>query len=197
MDNRTELLKQIKDEVLDLKDSPLYQERLKNKVFPVIGEGDHHAKVMFVGEAPGKNEAATGRPFVGAAGKILDELLASAGIDRKSIYITNIVKDRPPFNRDPLPEEIEIYGPFLDRQISIIKPEAIVTLGRFAMTYIMQKFGLEDQLGPIGKLHGKTFEAKVDYGQVKIIPLYHPAVAVYNSNTKGMLVEDFKILKNI
>jgi len=94
--NRKELLKQIKDEVMVLKSSPLYAERTKNKVFPVIGEGDHFAKIMFVGEAPGKNEAATGRPFCGAAGKILDELLASVAIDRKSVYITNIVKDRPP-----------------------------------------------------------------------------------------------------
>src|SRR5438876_1787730 len=121
-DNRTELMKQIKDEVLLLKDSPLYAERVKNQVFPVIGEGSHHAAIMFVGEAPGKNEAKTGRPFVGAAGKILDEMLAHVGIDRKEIYITNIVKDRPPFNRDPLPDEIEIYGPFLDRQIEIIQP---------------------------------------------------------------------------
>jgi uracil-DNA glycosylase len=197
MDDRMELLRKIKDEVLNLKDSPLYKERQKNKVFPVIGEGDHQAKIMFVGEAPGKNEAATGRPFVGAAGKILDELLNSAGIDRKSVYITNIVKDRPPFNRDPLPEEIEAYGPFLDRQINIIQPEIIATLGRFSMTYIMQRFGLENELGPIGKLHGKNFETKMDYGKVKIIPLYHPAVAVYNSNTKTLLIEDFKILKNI
>ena len=126
--DRTELLKRIKDEVINLKKSPLYQERIKNNVFPVIGEGSHQAKIMFVGEAPGRNEAKTGRPFCGAAGKILDELLASAGIDRKDIYITNIVKDRPPSNRDPLPEEIKIYGPFLDRQIEIIQPEVLATM---------------------------------------------------------------------
>src|SRR3989344_6902106 len=108
--DRTELLRKIKDEVINLKNSQLYKERIKNKVFPVIGEGNHHAKIIFVGEAPGRNEAKTGRPFCGAAGKILDELLASVGIDRKNVYITNIVKDRPPFNRDPLPEEIKVYG---------------------------------------------------------------------------------------
>src|SRR3989344_3381944 len=118
--DRTELLRKNNDEVINLNKSPLYKERIKNKVFPVIGEGSHHAKIMFIGEAPGRNEAATGRPFCGASGKILDELLASIGIDRKDVYVTNIVKDRPPFNRDPLPEEINAYGPFLDRQIEII-----------------------------------------------------------------------------
>src|SRR4051812_29063692 len=123
--DRDVLLKEIEDEVMNLKSSPLYSERIKNKVFPVIGEGDNFAKIMFIGEAPGKNEAATGRPFCGAAGRILDELLASVNISRKDVYITSIVKDRPPFNRDPLPEEIESYGPFLDRQIEIIQPKFI------------------------------------------------------------------------
>lgn len=193
--DRTELLRKIKDEVINLKESPLYKERIKNKVFPVIGEGSHHAKIMFIGEAPGRNEAATGKPFCGAAGKILDELLASVGIDRKDIYITNIVKDRPPFNRDPLPEEIEIYGPFLDRQIEIIRPEVIATLGRFPMDYIMRKFGLETQLLSISQMHGKTFDAEVSYGKIKIIPLYHPAVAIYNRTTKDVLLKDFQVFK--
>src|SRR3990167_3866535 len=113
--DRTELLRQINDEVINLKKSPLYKERIKNKVFPVVGEGSHYAKIMFIGEAPGKNEAKTGRPFCGASGKILDELLVSVGIDRKDVYITNIVKDRPPLNREPLPKEIKTYGQFLDR----------------------------------------------------------------------------------
>src|SRR3989344_3034494 len=129
-DNREEVLSKIKEEIVNLNKSPLYKIRIKNKVFPVIGEGSHHAKIIFIGEAPGRNEAATGRPFCGAAGKVLDELLASVNIERKDVYITNIVKDRPPFNRDPLPEEIKVYGPFLDRQIEIIQPEVIATLGR-------------------------------------------------------------------
>lgn len=195
MDNRTEQLKTIKNEVLNLKESPLYGERIKNKVFPVIGEGSHYAKIMFVGEAPGRNEAATGKPFCGAAGRILDELLASANINRKDVYITNIVKDRPPFNRDPLPEEIEIYSPFLDKQINIIKPEILATLGRFSMDYIMKKFKLSLQLKPISQMHGKMFEAESEYGKIKIIPLYHPAVAIYNNTTKDILMKDFKILK--
>ena len=196
MMDRTELLRKIKDEVINLKESPLYEERIKNKVFPIIGEGSHHAKIMFVGEAPGRNEAATGRPFCGAAGKILDELLTSVGIDRKDVYITNIVKDRPPFNRDPLPEEIKIYGPFLDRQIEIIQPEVIATLGRFSMDYIMRKMGLEAQLKSISQMHGKIFDAETPQGKIKVIPLYHPAVAIYNRTTKGELIKDFQVLKD-
>lgn len=205
-DNRKELpigstrdfrLKQIRDEVWNLKESPLYKERIKNKVYPVIGEGNHYAKIMFIGEAPGKNEAKTGRPFCGAAGKILDELLESAKIKREDVYITNIVKDRPPFNRDPLPNEIKAYAPFLDKQLEIIQPKVIATLGRFSMKYIMEKFGLADMLQPISKLHGKTFKAKASYGEIFIVPLYHPAVAVYNNSTKDTLKEDFKVLKNL
>ncbi|MBI2057378.1 MAG: uracil-DNA glycosylase [Candidatus Yanofskybacteria bacterium] len=195
VNNRTELLRKIKEEIITLKKSPLYAERVKNKVFPVIGEGSHNSQIMFVGEAPGKNEAATGRPFCGASGKILDELLDSAGIKRQDVYVTNIVKDRPPFNRDPLPEEIRVYGPFLDRQIEIIQPAVIATLGRFSMDYVMRKFSLEHLLQPISKMHGKVFEAETSYGKIKIVPLYHPAVAVYNANSKDELKKDFQVLK--
>ena len=195
MNNRTEQLRKIKDEIVNAKNSPLYNFRIKNKFFPVIGEGSHYAKILFIGEAPGKNEALTGRPFCGAAGKVLDELLASIGIDRKEIYVTNIVKDRPPFNRDPLPEEIEYYAPFLDRQIETIKPEVIATLGRFSMAYIMKKFGFESELKSISIIHGKIFSIETSYGKIKIIPLYHPAVAIYNNNTMEILKKDFEILK--
>lgn len=196
-ENRTDLMRKIKDEILVLKESPLYQERVKNKVFPVIGEGSHDAKIMFIGEAPGKNEAQTGRPFCGAAGKILDELLDSISLNRKKVYVTNIVKDRPTLNRDPSAEEIELYAPFLDRQINIIQPKAIATLGRFSMEYIMKKFGLEDQLKPISQVRGQAFETMSDYGPLKIIPLYHPAVALYNRNELETLKNDFKILNQI
>ncbi len=188
-------MKKIKDEVLDLSASPLYKYRTENKYFPVIGEGSHNAKIMFVGEAPGRNEAKTGRPFCGAAGKILDELLAVVGFDRKNIYITNIVKDRPPQNRDPLPEEIEIYGPFLDRQIEIIQPKVIATLGRYSMVYIMKKFGLDLEIEPIGQAHGKAYKAQASYGEIDIVALYHPAVAVYNRQTIGVMKKDIEILK--
>lgn len=193
--NRTELLRQIKDEVINGKNLPLYEERIRSGNFPVIGEGSHSAEIMFIGEAPGRNEAATGRPFCGAAGKILDELLESVGIKREDVYVTNIVKDRPNANRDPLPNEIKAYGPFLDRQIEIIQPKIIATLGRFSMQYIMEKFNLNNELKPISQIHGKVFTAKSSYGDIKIIPLYHPAVVVYNINTKDTLKEDFKALK--
>ena len=194
--NRTELLRSIKDEIVAGKHLPLYEERIKNGVFPVIGEGDHYAKIMFIGEAPGRNEAEQGRPFCGTAGRILDELLVSTDIPRKDVYVTNIVKDRPPMNRDPLPDEIEAYASYLDRQIEIIRPEVIATLGRFSMAYIMNKFGLNFQLESISRMHGKTFEAQTSYGTIKIIPLYHPAVAVYNNRMKEILVNDFRVLRN-
>lgn len=192
-------MKAIRDEVLVLKNSPLYEYRISKGYFPVIGEGSHDAKIVFVGEAPGQNEAKTGRPFCGAAGKILDELLAGAGIDRKAVYITNIVKDRPPENRDPLPSEIESYGPFLDRQIQIIQPRVIATLGRYAMNYIMKKFDLEFEIEPIGRAHGKVYKTKTVYGGIEtpidIIALYHPCVAIYNRTTLPTLKADFEIMK--
>lgn len=191
--SKTIELRKIKDEVFDLKISPLYQYRLDNNYYPVLGEGNHHASIMFIGEAPGRNEAKTGRPFCGSAGKLLDELLKSINLKREDVYITNIIKDRPPENRDPLPEEIEIYGPFLDRQIDIIKPKFIVTLGRFSMSYIMNKFNLNEQSNLIGNIHGLLFEVNSNF---KIIPLYHPAAAIYNQNLKQVLFDDFKKLKN-
>lgn len=188
-------MKKIKDELLDLKKSPLYAYRTENNYFPVIGEGSNDAKIMFVGEAPGKNEAKTGRPFCGAAGKILDELLATVIIDRKDVYITNIVKDRPQKNRDPLPEEIEVYGPFLDRQIEIIQPKVIASLGRYAMGYIMKKFGLDLELEPISKAHGKAYKAQASYGSIEIVTLYHPCVAIYKRSTLDILKKDFEVLR--
>lgn len=197
LSERTAELKQIRDEVLNLKLSPLYEYRRQNNYLPVIGEGSHEAKIMFVGEAPGRNEAKTGRPFCGVAGKVLDDLLASVGIPRAEVYVTNIVKDRPPENRDPLPKEIEIYGPFLDRQIEIIQPQVIATLGRYSMQYIMQKFGLSDVLRSISQMHGRLFEAKASYGTIKILPLYHPAVTIYNRELVKDLEIDFQKLKTI
>ncbi len=195
--SKIEQMKKIGEELLDLKTSPLYTYRIENNYFPVIGEGSLDAKIMFVGEAPGRNEAKTGKPFCGTAGKILDELLASAGIKRTEVYVTNIVKDRPQENRDPTQDEISIYGPLLDKQIEIIKPKVIATLGRYAMVYVMKKFDLELQLEPIGQAHGKAYEAKASYGEVKIVVFYHPCAAIYNWKKLPMLIEDMQILKGI
>lgn len=192
---KTDLMRAIRDEILVLKESPLFEYRTSNKYFPVIGEGSHDAAIMFVGEAPGLNEAKTGRPFCGAAGKVLDQLLEHVGIPRKEVYVTNIVKDRPPENRDPTADEIRVYGPFLDRQIEIIKPKVIAALGRYAMNYIMNKFNLELEAEPIGRAHGKVYKGKANYGDIDIAVLYHPCVAVYNPNNLDNLKKDFEILR--
>lgn len=184
-------LKKIKDEVINCKKCSLY----KTRTYPVIGEGDHQAKIMFIGEAPGFQEDRTGHPFCGAAGKILDELLESVGIKREDVYIANLLKDRPPNNRDPQKEEIEACVPYLERQIGIIKPEVICPLGRYSMKFLMERFGLKDEIEPISKIHGKVFEAKTLFQKLKIIPFYHPAVATYNPNMKEILKKDFKILE--
>jgi len=195
--SKTEQMKQIRDEVFNLSNSPLYTYRTENNYYPVIGEGSHDADIMFIGEAPGKNEAMTGRPFCGAAGKILDELLASIGIDRKEVYITNILKDRPPDNRDPLPAEVELYAPFLDRQIETIAPKAIIPLGRHAMSYIMKKYNLDAMIEPISQSHGKMHDATTLFGTIKIVLMYHPAAAIYTRALKDTLLEDFKTLREL
>jgi len=195
-DSRYKQLKQILDEILYLKDSPLYEYRKINNNKPVIGEGTHYASIMFVGEAPGENEAKQGRPFCGAAGRILDELLASIGLARNEVYITNLVKDRPPNNRDPLPDEIELYSPYLDRQIEIIQPKCIATLGRHSMKYLMEKYGLGEKLASISVIHGHKFDIKINKTKTAYIPLYPPAVALYTASKKKTLIDDFQVLKN-
>lgn len=193
MSKEDEELKKIKDEVVACSKCPLASFRLENNYFPVIGQGSHQADIVFVGEAPGLNEAKTGVPFCGAAGRILNELLKSINIKREDVYICNILKDRPPGNRDPQEQEITACLPYLKRQIEAIKPKAICTLGRYSMKLIMEEFNLNQKLDSISKIHGQVFEA----GNFKIVPLYHPAVAVYNNNMKKSLKEDFKILKTL
>lgn len=181
-------MEQIKEDVLKANFN-LAILRRKNNLFPVIGEGNHNAEIMFIGEAPGRNEAMSGRPFCGKAGQVLDNLLSGINISRSDVYITNIVKDRPPNNRDPLPEEIEEYAPFLDRQIKIIKPRIIVTLGRFSAQYILSKYRINNT-ETITKINGKVFEAD----GLKIITLLHPASAIYDNKKQKMLVDGFNIL---
>jgi len=188
-------MKQIRDELLVFRASPLFEYRTENKFLPVVGEGSHDAWIMFVGEAPGLNEAKTGRPFCGAAGKFLDVLIGSIGLKREQVYITNVVKDRPPENRDPTPEEIELYAPFLDRQVEIIRPKVVATLGRHSMGYVMKKFGLDLELEPISKIHGRGFEVAASYGPISIVTLYHPAAALYNGSMRDTLKKDFQVLK--
>ncbi len=197
MNDKVSKIAKLTEEILNLEDSTLILERKNQGYLPVIGEGSLKSKIMFIGEAPGINEAKTGRPFIGKSGKLLDELLLSANIKREDVYITNIVKDKPPKNRDPFPSEIALYAPYLDRQLEIIKPKIIATLGRFSMEYIMSRYGLENEVNSISSLHGAVFETKMKYGEVKIIPLYHPAAAIYNQHLKETLYSDIQILKSL
>lgn len=188
-------LKEIRNEITNLSESPLYEYRTSNNYFPVIGEGDVNAKIMFIGEAPGEQEAKSGRPFVGASGRLLDELLKSIGLEREAVYITNIVKDRPPDNRDPRKDEIKLYTPFLERQINIIQPKVFATLGRFSMEYILTLFDSPQKKDKISALHGQVLEINTAYGKAHVVPLFHPAVALYTASQKDVLKEDFKALK--
>lgn len=195
MNQKAKRIEQVCEEILALTESPLYEYRTENAYSPVIGEGSLDAPIMFVGEAPGKKEAETAKPFCGRSGKMLDELLASIGMDRSNVYVTNLVNDRPQDNRDPSPAEIALYGPFLARQIDIIKPKVIVTLGRHPMKFVFGKYGLSASLQVISKIHGQTFQAEASYGPVTVIALYHPAAALYNGSMKPVLMDDFKALK--
>ncbi|MFB0567516.1 MAG: type-4 uracil-DNA glycosylase [Candidatus Bathyarchaeia archaeon] len=159
----------------------------------VLGEGNLDAAVMFIGEAPGYWEDVKGQPFVGAAGKLLDEMLSRVGFSRGEVYITNVVKCRPPENRDPLPSEIKTCTPYLDRQIRMIEPKFIVTLGRHAASYILPKAGFET--GSITKIHGRVYEANLVGLKVFIIPMYHPAAALYKAKYKDGLDRDFQLLR--
>ncbi|GAB1420360.1 type-4 uracil-DNA glycosylase [Anaerolineales bacterium] len=192
--DRTEKMRAIRDQVVDLKASPLYAFRVENAYHPVIGQGNHYARVMFIGEAPGESEAKTGRPFCGRSGKMLDELLNSIGMSREDVYITNIVKDRPPANRDPHQSEIDLYAPFLVEQINIIQPEVIATLGRFSMEFVLNLFHAPQAKGKISQLRGQRIPVETAYGKSLVVPLYHPAVGLYRGDQKATLFEDFKTL---
>jgi len=195
-DKRYETLKQIRDDVLGGKNLPLYSYRVVNKYYPVIGQGDHYAKLIFIAEAPGEEEAKTGKPFVGASGKILDKLLSMVGIKREEIYITNIVKDRPPNNRTPSGEEILAYSPFLTKQLETIKPKIIVTLGRVAMEWMINEYKLKN-FGKISQVHGRIFKLKIDNQLIKYIPMFHPVMALYDQNKLVDMEKDMKKLIKI
>jgi DNA polymerase len=167
----------------------------KTRKNPVIGEGSLNAKILIIGEAPGYNEDIQKRPFVGKAGKILDDIIKSIGLNRDQVYIANILKCRPPNNRNPLKTEIESCSEYLNKQIEIIKPNIILTLGNFASSYIFEKFGLK--YDKISNVHGKLFHITTLIGNISIIPLYHPAVATYNPNTKSTLIKDIKIIDKL
>ena len=163
----------------------------------VFGSGSPKAKIVVIGEAPGKNEDEQGIPFVGRAGKLLTQLLNGIGLERKDIYITNIVKYRPPNNRNPTNEEITLHSPYLVRQIEIIKPKVVVTLGNFSTKFVLAGFDLSKMkhVEGISALHGKIVEVESENILIQVMPSYHPAAALYNPNLRSTLETDFNYLK--
>jgi DNA polymerase len=162
----------------------------------VFGDGNPAAEIVFVGEAPGKNEDIQGRPFVGAAGRFLDEMLESIGYTREDIYITNIVKYRPPNNRDPLPEEKKAFLPYLQAQLEVIKPKIVATLGRHSTNCFLPDL-------QISQVHGQPKRIKLqmkdneDVLSIVILPLFHPAAALYNGGMRQTLLDDFAQIPSI
>ena len=150
----------------------------------VFGSGSVDADIVLIGEAPGKKEDETGLPFVGAAGKFLDQMLGIAGLERKDVYITNIVKYRPPNNRDPLPEEKTAFWPYLMRQLEIIQPKVVLTLGRHSGAEFIPDLRISDD-------HGRVFEVNLGGKKYTLVPLYHPAAALYRGSMRQVLIDDF------
>lgn len=185
-------LNQIAAEIIDRRVCPELADQAKQLV---LGEGNPDADIVLIGEAPGKKEDELGRPFVGASGRFLNEMLAAAGWSRDEVYVTNIVKYRPPGNRDPKPAEKQAFWPYLARQLEIIDPKVVVTLGRHSM-----EFFLPD--AKISQLHGQAVRRQVVWPdgstrQWLIVSLYHPAAALYNGSMRTTLVEDFQQLSSI
>ena len=173
-------LDEIQQKILDDKICPDLAEQATQLVF---GEGNPDAELVFIGEAPGKKEDQTGKPFVGAAGRFLNDMLASIGLKRDDVYITNIVKYRPPNNRDPLPEEKSAFMPFLESQLEVIKPRLTITLGRHSLNCFLPDLKISEGHGQIQKLNGREF-----------LPLFHPAAALYNGGLRQTLLDDFALI---
>ena len=159
----------------------------------VPGEGDVNADIMFIGEAPGRNEDLQGKPFVGRAGDIFDKLLQSIGLTRGQIYLCNILKCRPPNNRNPLAGEISACVGSLDLQIKTINPKVIGTLGNFATTYIFDRYNVPP--AKISSVAGRVIDVETPYGPKKIVPVFHPAVATYDVNKTDLLLSHFQAFK--
>lgn len=178
----TDSLEQIAAEVRACQRCPLG----RGRTHAVPGEGPANARVMFIGEGPGFHEDMQGRPFVGASGQYLEELLASIGLHRRQVFITNVIKCRPPGNRDPEPDELTACRDYLDRQIALIRPEVIVTLGRFSMARYFPGQG-------ITRIHGRPKRI----GDVFYLPLYHPAAALRNLDWRKELEKDFHLIPRL
>lgn len=185
--DKQQLLDQIK---ADIQSQDICPDLAKTAKHLVMGEGTANADIVFIGEAPGKNEDEHGVPFIGAAGKFLNEMLAGIGLERGDIYITNIVKYRPPNNRDPLPEEKAAFWPFLVHQLSVIEPKIIVTLGRHSMEYFLPG-------EKISTIHGEPKSIQFAEQDMLVLPLYHPAAALYNGSMRQTLIDDFSRIPDL
>ena len=163
----------------------------------VFGDGNPDAKIVFIGEAPGKHEDVQGIPFVGAAGKFLNEMLESIGMNRSDIYITNIVKYRPPNNRDPLPEEKKAFLPYLQAQLEIIQPKIVATLGRHSMNCFLPDLQISKIHGQPKRIKLKMKSSSSDVLEIVILPLFHPAAALYNGGMRQTLIDDFAHIPNV
>lgn len=182
MEGRATVLADLAKEIVDQNICPGLAEQATQLV---MGSGSLDADIVLIGEAPGKKEDETGLPFVGASGKFLDIMLEGAGLSRGDIYITNIVKYRPPNNRDPSKAEKAEFWPYLLRQLQIIQPKVVLTLGRHSLESFLPG-------AKINQVHGQLFEVSLDDDlSVKLIPLYHPAAALYNGKMRQVLIDDF------
>tara|TARA_Y100000034_G_scaffold101690_1_gene126145 strand:+ start:880 stop:1455 length:576 start_codon:yes stop_codon:yes gene_type:complete len=172
-------------------------ELCKNCKNVVVGKGNDNADILFVGEAPGAKEDLEGIPFVGAAGKNLDKLLDKIGLSLEDVYVANILKCRPPENRDPNPEEIRAHTPWLLKQISEIKPKVVCSLGNYATKFFMASGKVEDMKNQEGitKLHGKVREIEINGQEIKLIPLFHPAAIIYRRSLIDDWERDMEIVK--
>lgn len=184
-------MKKVKAEVLSCRRCRLCKDR-KN---PVVGTGNLDSPLLLVGEAPGRKEDEQGEPFVGSAGKLLDRILERVGFEREEIYITNVVKCRPPGNRRPRSDEMEECSQHLDRMLEIITPRVIAPMGNSSAGFLMKKFDL--RRGSIGEMHGKHFPVDASWGKIILFPLHHPAAALYNKKLENVMLKDFASLKRL
>lgn len=193
--DKTNSLEILRNKILSELDCPL-REAAKNLVF---GKGNPNAEILFIGEAPGEQEDIRGIPFVGAAGRELDKLMHSIGLTLDDAYVANILKYRPPNNRDPTPDEIKQHTPFLIEQIKIINPKVIVTLGNYSTKFVLAHFKVENmnEVKGITALHGKPKNLSIDGMEFTVVPLYHPAAILYKPALRHELEQDFENMSRL
>jgi uracil-DNA glycosylase family 4 len=187
--SRLEKMKILEEQIQNCNRCGLCHSRRK----AVLGEGNIESPLAFVGEAPGRKEDETGRPFVGSAGRLLDRLLSHIGLDRHEVYITNVVKCRPPGNRRPKSGEVRSCTPYLDEQLTAISPQVIAPMGNSATAHLLRRFGLER--ASIGEIHGRAIDVEAPWGRAVLFPLYHPAAVLYNRELEAELTQDFESLR--